>query len=92
MPGGERAEPAIAALLETLARSDPSRNGIVMPDAVDLAEVVNADDVLVRDLTCKEQFTFEAPFDVLRRIGIGRDLGRMTLTATETPNSASNAW
>ena len=35
-------------------------------DAVDLSEVVNADDVLVRDLTRQEQFLLEAPLDVLR--------------------------
>ena len=35
-------------------------------DAVDLAEVVNADDVLVRDLTREEQLLLEAPLDVLR--------------------------
>ena len=36
-------------------------------DAVDLAEVVNADDVLVGDLTRQEQFLLEAPLDILRR-------------------------
>ena len=51
----------------TVARSDPFdvRHRDVL-DAVDLAEVVNADDVLVRDLPRQEQFLLEAPLDVLR--------------------------
>ena len=32
-------------------------------DAVDLAEVVNADDVLVRDLAGQQQFALEAALD-----------------------------
>ena len=36
-------------------------------DAVDLAEVVNADDVLVGDLAREEQFLLEASLDILRR-------------------------
>ena len=44
-------------------------------DAVDLAEVVNADDVAVSDLPCEQQLLFEAPLDVLGRGGVSRDLG-----------------
>ena len=42
-------------------------------DAVDFSEVVNADDVLVRDLTGEEQLLLEAPLDVLRGGRIPRD-------------------
>ena len=40
-------------------------------DAVDLAEIVNADDVLVRDLAGEQQLALEAPLDFLRRPRIG---------------------
>ena len=36
-------------------------------DAVDLAEIVNADDVLVRDLARQQQLALEAPLDFGRR-------------------------
>ena len=41
-------------------------------DAVDLSEIVNADDVLVRDLARQQQLLLEAPFEVSRRVGIAR--------------------
>ena len=61
-------------------------------DAVDLAEVVNADDVLVRDLAREQQLALEAPLDLggRRRIAPSTS-GRITLIATATPSSASHA-
>src|SRR5438105_769260 len=44
-------------------------------DSIDLAEVVNADDVLVRDLPGEHQFALEAALDVGARGRIGHDLG-----------------
>ena len=43
-------------------------------DAVDLSEVVDADDVLVRDLPGQQQFLLEATLDVLRRFRVVRSL------------------
>ena len=43
-------------------------------DAVDLAEVVNADDVLVRDLPREQQLLLEAALDLVRRVAVLRDL------------------
>ena len=60
-------------------------------DAVDLAEVVNADDVLVRDLAREQQLALEAPLDFSRRVGSAITSGRITLIATATPSSASHA-
>ena len=60
---------------------------------MDTAEIVNADDVLVRDLAGEEQLLLEAAFDVLRRRpGTVWTSGRMTFNATATPKSASHAW
>ncbi len=44
-------------------------------DAVDFAEVVNADDVLVRDLPCEQQLLLEPALDRARGIPIARRLG-----------------
>ena len=55
-------------------RSSPAMNGIVrVLDAVDLAEIVNADDVAMRDLAREQQFALEPRLDVGggRRIGHG---------------------
>ena len=64
------------SLLETVARSAPSTYGIVMylmPQH--LADVVNAHDVLVRDLAREQQLALEAPLDFSRRGRIGHHLG-----------------
>ena len=42
-------------------------------DAVDLADVVNADDVLVRDLARKQKLTLETMLELGRYPGIGAD-------------------
>ena len=57
-------------------------------DAVDLAEVVDADDVLVRDLAREQQFALEAPLE-LRAPSPDPAVtsGRITLIATATPSS-----
>ena len=77
----------------TVARSAPSmvRHRDVL-DAVDFAEVVNADDVLVRDLPREQQLLLEAALDA-RRLRVGRCVasGRMTFSATTTSSSASHA-
>ena len=44
-------------------------------DAVDLAKVVNPDDVLVGDLAREQQLALEAALDIPRGDRIGRDLG-----------------
>ena len=44
-------------------------------DAVDLAEIVNADDVLVSDLARQEEFALEAPLEFVRRVEILHRLG-----------------
>ncbi len=43
-------------------------------DAVDLAELVNPDDVLVSDLAGQEQLLLEAPLEHRRGLGVGSDL------------------
>ena len=42
-------------------------------DAVDLAEIVNPDDVLVGDLPGEQQLALESAFDFLRRLRVGRE-------------------
>ena len=44
-------------------------------DAVDLAEIVNADDVLVRDLAGEDQLLLEPALHLPRRIRVARRLG-----------------
>ena len=44
-------------------------------DAVDLAEVVDADDVLVGDLAGEQELLLEATLDVMRSVGIVRRFG-----------------
>ena len=61
-------------------------------DAVDLAEIVNADDVLVRDLPGEQQLALEAALDFAAAPGSAAISGRTTLSATATPSSASHAW
>ena len=50
-------------------------NGIVMYDAFDVAKIVNANDVRMRDLARQQQFALETAFDVGRRVGVGGNLG-----------------
>ncbi len=62
-------------------------------DAVDLAEIVNAHDVLVRDLPREHQLLLEAALHLARHAPRSRVAsGRMTLSATAMPSSASQAW
>ena len=61
-------------------------------DAVDLAEIVNADDVLVGDLPRQQQFLLEPLLDVRRRAAAASNPVRITFSATATPSSASQAW
>ena len=44
-------------------------------DAVDLAEVVDADDVLVRDLAREQQLALEAALDLLRGVAVAHRFG-----------------
>ena len=61
--------------LRIVARSAPVdvRHRDVL-DAVDLAEIVDADDVLVRDLARQQQLALEPPFDVAGHARILGDL------------------
>ena len=87
-PADDAAAPAAQAAWPSRLRSDRQvvaldvRHRDVL-DAVDLAEVVNADDVLVRDLARQQQLLLEAPLDRPRR---RRDRcaasGRITFRAT----------
>ncbi len=61
-------------------------------DAVDLAEIVNPDDVAMRHRAGEQQLALEATLDFARRSGSAVNSGRMTFTATDTPSSASHAW
>ncbi len=64
-----------------LARHDRRQIGALhvrhrdVGDAVDLSEVVNADDVLVRDLTREQQLVFEAALQRFRGLRVRRRLG-----------------
>ena len=61
-------------------------------DAVDLAEIVDADDVLVRDLAREQQLALEPALECLRRLGSSSESGgRITLTATATSSTLSQA-
>ena len=60
--------------LRSVARSSPSTKHRDVLDALDLAEIVNADDVLVGHLTGQEQLPFEPALDFRRRRGIRHDL------------------
>ncbi len=44
-------------------------------DAADFPQIVNADNVLVRDLPGEQQLALEATFEVPRRLGVGRGFG-----------------
>ena len=60
-------------------------------DAVNLAEVVDADDVLVRDLARQQQLALEAALQVTRGLWIGSDLRPHDLERDRDANSASQA-
>ena len=67
------------------------RHGDVL-DAVELADVVDAHDVLVRHLAREQELLLEAPFEhPAPRLDRAADL-RMTFIATATFNSESHAW
>jgi hypothetical protein len=61
-------------------------------EALDLPEVVDADDVLVRDQPGQEQLALEPALDLRRRRGSPMMSGRMSLIATSMPSSVSQAW
>ena len=61
-------------------------------DAVDLAEIVNANDVLVRHLPRQHSSRLNRRSTSAALLGSAVTSGRMTLIATATPSSASQAW
>ena len=61
-------------------------------DAVDLADVVNADDVLVGDLAGEQQLALEPSLESSAGGRVRCASGRITLTATATSSSSSHAW
>ncbi len=60
-------------------------------DAVQLAEIVDADDVLVGDLPREQQLLLEAALERLAASGSAAASGRITFSATTTPSSWSQA-
>ena len=61
--------PFLAQHLREVASLDVRHREVL--DAVDFAEIVDAHDVLVRDLTREEQLTLEAAFHFARRVRVG---------------------
>ena len=84
-------QPAVALQDRREVRSLHVRHRDVR-DAVDLAEVVNADDVLVRDLAGEQELALEAALELAGRFRVLERSGRITLTATATSSAWSQAW